>query len=158
MKKIISILVLFICCNPVNRSFAIPKNISNENILKQLDKAIEQKSQYHTQRERKIDSLTTSLKYTTSARNKLETYNALYDIYLHYQADSALHYVKKKQELIPLLNNPSLKDEVLINQIEVMGVMGMYNEALEMLKHIDAKTLPDNLLLYYYHACRACYG
>ena len=158
MKKIISILLLFICCNPVNRSFAIPKNVSNENILKQLDKAIEQKSQYHAQRERKIDSLTTSLKHTTSARNKLETYNALYDIYLHYQADSALHYVKKKQELIPLLNNPSLKDEVLINQIEVMGVMGMYNEALEMLKHIDTKTLPDNLLLYYYHACRACYG
>ena len=36
-----------------------------------------------------------------------------------------------------LLNHPELKNEIVINRAEVMGVMGMYNEALEQLERVD---------------------
>ena len=39
--------------------------------------------------------------------------------------------------LLPLLNHPELKNEIVINRAEVMGVMGMYNEALEQLERVD---------------------
>lgn len=43
--------------------------------------------------------------------------------------------------LLPLLDKPELKNEIIINRAEVMGVMGMYNEALEQLRQINPQAL-----------------
>lgn len=82
----------------------------------------------------------------------------LFQEFLHYQADSALHYINVRLQILPLLNRPDLKSIIIINQAEVMGVMGMYNEALELLKKVDPSKLQKETLGYYYHAYRAYYG
>ena len=48
--------------------------------------------------------------------------------------------------LLPLLNHPELKNEIVINRAEVMGVMGMYNEALEQLERVDPLELERETL------------
>ena len=52
--------------------------------------------------------------------------------------------------LLPLLNHPELKNEIVIHRAEVMGVMGMYNEALEQLERVDPLELERETLAYYY--------
>lgn len=42
-------------------------------------------------------------------------------------------------EILPLLNRPELEYEIIINRATVMGVMGMYIEAIEQLERIDPK-------------------
>lgn len=63
-----------------------------------------------------------------------------------------------ENELLPLLNHPELKNEIVINRAEVMGVMGMYNEALEQLERVDPLELERETLAYYYRTYRAYYG
>ena len=60
--------------------------------------------------------------------------------------------------LLPLLDKPELKNEIIINRAEVMGVMGMYNEALEQLRQINPQALELGPLNYYYRTFRAYYG
>ena len=70
----------------------------------------------------------------------------------------ALYYINGKMNLLPLLNHPELKNEIVINRAEVMGVMGMYNEALEQLERVDPLELERETLAYYYRTYRAYYG
>lgn len=60
--------------------------------------------------------------------------------------------------LLPLLDKPELKNEIIINRAEVMGVMGMYNESLEQLRQINPQVLKQGPLNYYYRTFRAYYG
>ena len=105
-------------------------NPENERLLKELDKVISNKKYYHNLRED-----------------------------LHYQADSSLYYINMKHKYFPLLNNPELEDEILINRAEVFGVMGMYNEAKSELDKVNKANITNKGLLgYYYRTRRAYYG
>ena len=78
--------------------------------------------------------------------------------YLHYQADSSLYYVGKKEELLPRLNRPDLESEIHVNRAEVMGVMGLYDRALEELKSASSIPMTDGMRKYYYGVFCAYYG
>ena len=61
-----------------------------------------------------------------------ECYGKLFEEYLHYQADSAVYYLNRQSELLPLEGYENGEEEVLIDQAAVMGVMGMYADALHV--------------------------
>ena len=102
--------------------------------------------------------LKVQLAHSTDPARKYELYASLFGAYLHYQADSALHYINREMEILPQLNRPELEYEIIINRATVMGVMGMYIEAMEQLEKIDPKKLNEWTLLSYYQTYRACYG
>lgn len=131
---------------------------SNEEVLKRLDQIIDNKSAYHVRKEKEIADLKQRLNRSKDNREKYELCGSLFNAYLHYQADSALYYINGKMNLLPLLNAPELKNEIVINRAEVMGVMGMYNEALEQLEQVNPLELEQETLTYYYRTCRAYYG
>ena len=60
--------------------------------------------------------------------------------------------------MLPLAGHPELADEVAINRAAVLGVMGLYADALHLLQRVDAARLDNDLRMTYYHACRTCYG
>lgn len=143
----------------------IPVSVSSQDasdvqeILSALDELIVQKSTCHAGREKRIEGLKKQLAGTADTKKQYDLCGMLFDEYLHYQADSALNYVKRRWHLQGMLQTPDLKNEVLVNRAEVMGVMGMYNEALTALQAVDTAELKDrSSLTYYYKACRACYG
>lgn len=131
---------------------------SNEEVLKRLDRIIDNKTAYHVQKEKEIVDLKQRLHRSKDNREKYELCGSLFNAYLHYQADSALYYINGKMNLLPLLNHPELKNEIVINRAEVMGVMGMYNETLEQLERVDPLELERETLAYYYRTYRAYYG
>lgn len=131
---------------------------SHEKVLEQLDQVIIQKALYRAERERALLQLKQQLHYATTEKEKYNLSNELFSLYLHYQADSALHYINKKAEYALLLNKPELNNEIIINRAEVMGVMGMYSEALDELQQIRSTLLSKKNLIYYYFTLRTCYG
>lgn len=137
---------------------AFAEHTDREAALKRLDDAISRKEVFQVQKEKKIDSLKVQLTHTTVPLDKYRLYNSLFDAYVHYQADSALHYVNERMNILPLLNRPELENEIRIDRATVMGVMGMYMEAIEQLEKINSRTLNEETLLSYYQTYRACYG
>lgn len=131
---------------------------STEKILKELDTVIENKQQNALSKEAEIAALKKRLHQADSNREKFEICGDLFNAYLHFQADSSLFYINERIRLLGLKESPEQNPELLINRAEVMGVMGMYNEALEELDKINPKTLDTEALEYYYRVCCACYG
>ena len=126
--------------------------------LKRLDDIINKKETYQLQKEKQIDALKVQLAHSVDLADKYRLYGSLFDAYLHYQADSALHYINNRKEILPQLNRPELENEIIINRATVLGVMGMYIEAMEELQRIDPQKLDERMLLSYYQTYRACYG
>ena len=129
-----------------------------EPLLKELDAVVDRKDAYTLPKENELSELRMRLKNVKDARRKYELCDKLFTGYLHYQADSALAYVERKQELLPLLNDPLLEQELIINRAEVMGVMGMYSWAEQLLSQVTPDALSPELLGYYYRTMRATYG
>lgn len=130
----------------------------NAAALKKLDEVISKKETFQIRKEKEINNLKLELAHSTDPVRKDELYASLFGAYLHYQADSSLYYINREMEILPLLNRPELEYEIIINRATVMGVMGMYIEAIEQLERIDPKKLNEWTLLSYYQTYRACYG
>lgn len=139
-------------------SLAAAENGNNEEVLKQLDRIIDNKSVYHVQKEKEITALKLRLELSKDGKEKYELCGYLFKAYLNYQADSALYYVNEKMNFLPLLNRAEFKNEVFINRGEVMGMMGMYNEAQEQLRQVNPLGLGQGALAYYYRTYRAYFG
>ena len=130
----------------------------NEKLLTILDELIVDKDIYRQKRKTTIFGLKERLYQSDDNQEKYHLSNSLFNEYLHYQADSALYYVDLKQHFLPMLNRMALQNEIYINRAEVLGVMGMYNEALAELQRVDLAQLDDRLLGYYYRSYRAYCG
>lgn len=132
---------------------------SNEDLLRQLDQVISAKSVYQHQKEDKMAELNHRLSGSISPMERYRLLDDAFRSYLHYQADSALAYVHRQEEVLPLLVDDGLyRASVMINKASVMGVMGMYFEAMQILNGISVEELDAETLVSYYQAYRACYG
>ena len=152
MKKTAIILLLFFFSSNM---LAITKDSVNA-VLEELDVVIADKMLYQSLKENKIGDLKLRLKNTSNDSVKFNICGDLFSEYLHYQADSSFSYNEERIHLLSRMNNPELEVVVLINRAEVMGVMGMYSEALEQLRKINPKQLDLKTLNYYYRVCCAC--
>lgn len=151
----ISTIFLFLFC--IQLSYAAEKEKTNISLLKELDRTIAQKTIYHQQKERETDSIKTLLRAADSLEDQYTLYGTLFGSYLHFQADSALLYLEKREVLIDSLHNPSYKNDLRIAKAEVLGIMGLYNEVPEQLEQIQREELSPGSLLYYYYTCRTFY-
>lgn len=134
------------------------KQGDNTAALKQLDDIINKKETFQVRKEKNIDALKMQLAHAVEPADRYRLYGSLFDAYLHYQADSALHYINSRKQILPQLNRPELENEIIIDRATVLGVMGMYIEAMDELEKIDPKKLDKETLLSYYQTYRACYG
>ena len=137
---------------------AFPEGKSYDRVLEELDQAIAGKAAFRAERERTIAQLKQRLANGKDDAEKFELCGELFEQYLHYQADSALHYVEEKARYAASLHRPELDAELAINRADVLGVMGAYNEALAEIGRIDRAQLPPDRLLAYYYALRTYYG
>ena len=127
-------------------------------ILDKLDGAIARKPEYRARKEARIADLRRRLALAADTLQQYALCKELSEEYLHYQADSAVHYINRRAALLPVHGHPELTDEVDIDRAAVLGVMGLYADALHHLQRVDAARLDTALRVDYYHACRTCYG
>ena len=128
------------------------------DVLDKLDDTIARKKEFHARKEARISDLRRRLALVTDTLEQYSLCKELSDEYQHYQADSAVHYLNRRAALLPISGHPELAEEVAINRAAVLGVMGLYADALHLLQQVDAARLDTALRMTYYHACRTCYG
>lgn len=127
-------------------------------VLDELDKVIENKTIFEQKKETEIQNLKQKTKLTFNADDKFHLYGELFKQYIYYQADSALVYVQKRENMLDEISSPARKSEIKINLSEVYSLMGMYSEAIALLQDIDISLFDTQILNYYYNTFRKCYG
>ena len=133
-------------------------NDSLQVALEKVDDLVERRESIHRSHEARLDSLKREMRQTGDLWKKYHLCGSLFYEYLHYQADSSLYYVGKKEELLPRLERPDLESEIHVNRAEVMGVMGQYDRALAELQSAGAIPMTEGMRKYYYSVFCAYYG
>lgn len=128
-----------------------------DSLLQELDKTVNEYQSFLNHKETKIDGLKKLLKNKNSDYQQYELYGKLYNEYKSYQSDSALVYVRKGLLTAKNLNNPEKLNDAKLNFASIMGTLGMYKEAIDILYEIDIKTSPA-LKGSYFWTHRIIYG
>jgi len=147
-----SILFLYLSVLSVNAS---QKSI--DSLLMVLDLTIEKYHIYSSQKETEIENLKNALQFNGLDSSKYEICGKIFDAYKSYKSDSALTYARMKLQIAERLNNQRNVIDSRLNLASIMGVTGMYKEALDILGAIDIINAPD-LKAYYFHIYRTIYG
>ncbi len=122
----------------------------NETVYKELDKVLEQREQYISKKEKKLDSLERKAAYINSETGRLECYNELFNEYFTFRFDSAMVYVDRMAGLSEKTGNRYYKDLTLIHKTSLLATGGLYWEAIENMKKIDFGKMDKRLLYDYY--------
>lgn len=127
--------------------------------MSRLDDAIDNRMLYMRQKEERINKLKKELDDVLSDRRRFDLLSALLDESRSYNADYSLHIAEERKIIAQKIHqSPELALNAQMNIADIMGTAGMYKEALDLMKPISVKSLPDWLHPYYYHIYRTVYG
>ena len=164
MKKFI-ILLFIIPLLFVERAQSQPQNLEldapTQALLHTLDDIIQNhKVQYQAQRIKQINQLKAQAR-TATGYNKYNLYKEIFDLYSHFQTDSAQVYICKMQQLPAYKTDAVMQATLHVAQAEIMAVSALYAEALSELDKVPKSLISSehaDLRLYYYRVNRALYG
>lgn len=164
MKKFI-ILLFIIPLLFVARAQSQPQDLeldaSTQALLRTLDDIIQNhKVQYQAQRIKQINELKAQAR-TATGYNKYNLYKEIFDLYSHFQTDSAQVYICKMQQLPAYKTDVVMQATLHVAQAEIMAVSALYAEALSELDKVPQSLIsPEHaeLRLYYYRVKRTLYG
>jgi hypothetical protein len=128
-----------------------------DSLLRVLDKTIENYQLYSNLKEQKLNQLKDLLNLTAADEQRYTICGKLFDEYRSYTSDSALTYARKKLVIAEKLNDITRLNDARLNLASIMGTLGMYKEAMDILNDVDIKTSPY-LRAYYFHIYRTIYG
>ncbi|MGN0214664.1 MAG: DUF6377 domain-containing protein [Muribaculaceae bacterium] len=157
MNTKITILLAIVCLN-INliRGNTITKGDIND-LLTQIDEIINEGDKYQLQRVHYADSL-----YRVARRSKgydkIDAYKQIYNLYSHFQSDSALRAIKLIEQTDEAKQDKNIQDFTLISRGEIMGLMGLYVEAYETLNSVDESSLSKENRLFLFQTYRSVYG
>jgi predicted Holliday junction resolvase-like endonuclease len=128
-----------------------------DSLLKELDNTVDNYQLYSSRKESEINKLKESLKQNATNIRKQEVYRKLFDEYKLFQSDSALVYARKNFQIAEKLDDPRKISESQLDLASIMGTLGMYKEATDLLNKININRSPD-LKAYYFTVNSAVYG
>lgn len=152
MRFIIALAVLFSL-----NSFIIKAN-DVDSLLRILDLTIVEKEIFNKRWKSSIDSLEMLLITTNNLEERYAIYQKQFKQYRHYNMDTALIIANKKLSIAKTINNKELIVSSEMNIAEILGIMGLYKEALDIVNEVDRKTLTKDQLPYYYHVYHSTYS
>ena len=126
------------------------------SLLKELDATIDNHKEFRSKKETEFRKLIELKKITSSDIQKYEIYEKLFGEYRFYQSDSAISYARKSMHIANQLNDLSKINTTKLNLASIMGTLGMYKEATDILNKINIKATPD-LKGNYYGVCSTLY-
>ena len=124
-------------------------------LLKRLDRTISMHSHYQREREIFIDSLKTLPAITL--KDSLDKYEDLFNEYLSFQTDSAIHYALLKRTAALRLNDSLEILEADLNLAQVYSIAGLNNEAFDILKAMSHEKFSPFLQSYWYNVYTTLY-
>lgn len=121
-------------------------------LYQQIDEAIERYPQYVAHREQQIDKSRQAFLSETAPDKKFSSAASLFRLYQPYQVDSALRFAEVCISLADTLHRPDLKGSYLALKARLCSGIGMYVEALDLLRQVDKAALDRQGLTNYYDA------
>lgn len=132
---------------PPVRAAQLPHSL--DNALKELDKTIEQRDQYFSVRQSRIDSLK-SRAATMQAVNRIKIIRQIGDEYHHFNVDSALKFYQAGAQLALQLNRTTEEQQFRLLWASLLPVKGAVFEAISTFDSIPAEDVyPENQALRY---------
>ncbi|WP_165020210.1 DUF6377 domain-containing protein [Dysgonomonas sp. ZJ279] len=150
-KKLLTLLLLFSTLS----SFGT--NVQLDSLLNVLDITIKERPEYSKIKELRIDSLKTQLTKITDLEQRYIIYQNLFSEYRNYNMDSALWVANERLAISQKLNSQKYIYSSQMNIAEIMGIMGMYKEALDIMNAIDRDQLDSKQESYYLHIYHSIY-
>lgn len=129
-----------------------------DSLIKAIDNVIENRDFYTRRKEKRIDSLYAVRETTTSVETKFIVNSCLFKELEHYDLDRALDVAKEKQKLALQIGNNQYFEESQMNIAEMLGKMGMYKEAFDIVDTIDTSTIDKEQKEYLYHIYHSTYS
>lgn len=155
------ILSLFVVQHAQSQSQPIEFDEPTQALLCTLDDVIlNHKMQYREQRLKQINQLKVQARSATGY-NKYNLYKEIFDLYSHFQTDSAQVYICKMRQLPAYKTDVVMQATLHIAQAEIMAVSALYAEALNELDKVPRSLINADhvdLRLYYYRIKRTLYG
>ena len=130
-----------------------------EELLNQLDKALDNSSVYVGRRQHRIDSLYSRLSSASDLHVRYDLQNKLAEEYRKYMCDSAVRYYVANIRLAEKMPGGEVRaDHDRLSLSYLLSSAGIYQASLEVLKTVNSAKLPDSLRIAYYECYDHAYG
>tara|TARA_R110002126_G_scaffold217065_1_gene363016 strand:+ start:144 stop:1865 length:1722 start_codon:yes stop_codon:yes gene_type:complete len=151
MSRFWSLLLFFLI------PFLVLGQNSTPHLLNELDQTISKQQLYSVQKEAAIQALKMQLRSSATELQKLTISHQLYGEYRLYKSDSALVYARKNVAIAQQLKDAKKINQSYLDLASIMGTLGMYKEAIDILTK-KPTTQSAELKVDYYNINRSIYG
>ena len=143
MLRYIAIIILFIAT--ATSSMAD----TNGELIQRIDSIIDNITQIYGKKQARIDFYKSMAHKSQKPETLLSAYDKLYDEYFVFQFDSAMVYADKAITLADRIGDKFHHDKCRIEKASLLGVGGLYGEAVALLDEIDSTHLDNELRFDY---------
>ena len=130
---------------------------SVDSLLGVLDKTLERKDHFVQLKQQELLSLKHQFNQCSTEEERFLVLNNLVEAYLSFNIDSASHYIYMQEVLAHELNNDAFITQSKLNLTSAYISTGMYYEAMEVLKSLNADQMPKHLKVFYLNLFRRTY-
>ena len=139
MQRYIAIIILFIAT--ATSSMAD----TNGELIQRIDSIMDNITQIYGKKQARIDFYKSMAHKSQKPETLLSAYDKLYDEYFVFQFDSAMVYADKAITLADRIGDKFHHDKCRIEKASLLGVGGLYGEAVALLDEIDSTRLDNEL-------------
>ena len=143
MQRYIAIIMLFIAT--ATSSMAD----TNGELIQRIDSIIDNITQIYGKKQARIDFYKSMAHKSQKPETLLSAYDKLYEEYFVFQFDSAMVYADKAITLADRIGDKFHHDKCRIEKASLLGVGGLYGEAVALLNEIDSTRLDNELRFDY---------
>jgi hypothetical protein len=111
-------------------------------LKKELDQTLVNEALYLNKKNSAINQLKSRLRSASSNEIRYLLNEKLYEEYKSYQSDSALVYAKRSLHIAYKNGNSNQVNKAQLNLASILGTLGMYNQALDILNPMETKVVP----------------
>ena len=129
-----------------------------EAIYQQIDEAIDHFPEYVARHEAQISDASRAYRLAHQPADQYAQAFRLYELYRAYKNDSALIYLDKAESAAAAMNRADLVGSCRAQKAFQCSTVGLYQEALTLLKTVDKSRLDSAGLIHYYRAQMHVYG
>ena len=129
------------------------------HLLLQLDSALDNVQQYDAAHLKHVEAIKQQLRnHKGGVEEEIALTEKLIEAYSKFNYDSTTLYINRNLHLAEQTGNAGMILRMKLGKAKHYAKTGAYLEAVNLVKDIDEKQLPDSLLPAFYDACRNVYG
>lgn len=155
------ILLITVIVYGLSDSYAFtPAEKENNALLQQLDSIIANHQSLVNEKEIRINGLRETLTKAKTNSERLGITRQLYDEYLVFDSDSALHYATETRKIIErsMPEDYDLLTDWKLNEAFIYTVQGLFDTTMDILKGIDSSRLSDEMKSKYFGSLSYIYS